>query len=77
MRAMGTSSAASLDTGKGRGNHSFDACSWGISQAIYREGGRKREEDRASSSQRGMTASDQFRWCKEVTLRGDRQAQGC
>ena len=40
---MKTTPAASLDTGKGQGNHSFDACSWGIHQAIYREGGEGRD----------------------------------
>jgi len=32
MRAMETTPATSLDTGKAQGNHSFDACSWGPSR---------------------------------------------
>jgi hypothetical protein len=48
MRIMKTTSAASLGPGKGQGNHSSDARSWGIHQAISCEGGRKKEEDRTS-----------------------------
>jgi hypothetical protein len=43
MHAMGTSPAASLDTGKGGGNRSFDTCSWGISRpSIVRGEGREK-----------------------------------
>ena len=50
MRIMKTTPAASLDPGKGQGNHSSDARSWGLSQAIYCEGGRKRVDDRLPSN---------------------------
>ncbi len=42
MRIMKTTSAASLDMGKGQWNHSFDACSWRSLQVTYCEGGRKK-----------------------------------
>jgi hypothetical protein len=35
MRAMETTPAASLDTGKGQENQTLDVCSWGLSRAIY------------------------------------------
>jgi hypothetical protein len=41
MRAMKTTPTASLDTGKGQWNHSFDAFSWRSLQVTYCEGGRK------------------------------------
>jgi len=43
MRVINTTPAASLDMGKGQGNHSSDARSWGISQAIFFLRGRTEE----------------------------------
>ena len=47
--SMETTPVASLNTGKGQGNRSLDACSWGQA-AIYCEGGRKRVDDRLPSN---------------------------
>ena len=73
-RAIETTPVASLDTGKGQGNHSLDARSWGISQATYCEG-QGRERKIACDQPEKPNGSDQFQRRKDVMLRVNRDRQ--